>query len=513
MSEMLSVSLIHHGIHDTPEALRRCLARGNPRDATREFLGHAERWAEVEISAFTIHPDARCGTSEELFLRLLADAMVEAGASYKGTPLDAHYGEALWEMGFKITHEDRVIRVVELDYTPGEPEDESAGGEDDSVRAVVLVQAQLVPGIEGVTSFQSASWGGARRLDDEARGRRSSRKNARIHLVEADTWIQRRGGGLRRWEAGAWTRVTEEVPDSNLQDLLVDRHGDTWLAYKYGAAPGLYRLGEAGLEPVALIQKQAFAVEALLEARGSLWVGAEKGLFELQGGAVQRKLTTREGLAGNKVHALDVLPDGALVVGTAGGFSLLPIEGEPETVKKGLVDKTVNAVAVSPDGTLWLSGHKGTTARSPEGWLTKWSGERVSCLVALPDGSAFTAAYEDDRLYGPGGGDYERTRAFEPWESVAAATVDAEGVVWLVSWPGMLIRVAPGEVAEAFQVGNVAETGPGERVRVTDDAVWIVTEEGAHRLSRAALDEARANASDSAPIVGEGHLRPFSFRG
>ncbi|MCB9758271.1 MAG: hypothetical protein H6739_00385 [Alphaproteobacteria bacterium] len=511
MSDMLSASIVHHGTFDTPEALRRCLARGNNASSATDFLQRADRWAEFEISAFTTHPDGRCGSSEELLLRLLADAMVEAGATYQDTPLDRHYEGQLWDMSFKVDHETNILWLAELDYTPGEPVDESAGGEDDAVRAVVLCPAHLVPGVEGERSFTSASWGGALRLDDEGRSHRNQRKNCRVHLVQANTWFKRREG-LKTWDGAAWQLVTADVPDGTTADMAWDDAGDLYVATRWGAKAGLYRLTDEGMPYVEVIKKKTVNGEALLNTRGALWFGTDKGLFELVGGEVREKLTTRQGLAGNKVQALDLLPDGTMVVGTAGGFTLLPTEGEPETVKKGLQDKSVKTLGVSAGGTVCLAGYNGFTIRSPDGSLTKRSGAEVYDIVPLADGTTliasnveYTELIAEGRIYGA------MVRVFEAYDSVAGGCVDGEGVLWLVTWPGLILRIEAGQIADAFQLTNVVDVGAASAIHVHDGDVWIIAEEGIHRIPRAALDEARSRGADSREVVGEDHLKPFQL--
>ncbi len=98
-----------------------------------------------------------------------------------------------------------------------------------------------------------------------------------------------------------------------------------------------------------------YVVASAVDAAGHLWFGTWGGGVSRFDGSRWTTYTTREGLAGNVVHAVAVGPDGQIWFGTNGGVSRF--NGKTFTtltVKDGLLANAVYTVAVGGQGHKWF---------------------------------------------------------------------------------------------------------------------------------------------------------------
>jgi len=99
---------------------------------------------------------------------------------------------------------------------------------------------------------------------------------------------------------------------------------------------------------------------------GAAWIGTwGAGLSRFHKGQWQT-YTTRDGLGGNFVHALEVDPNGILWAATDGGVSYLK-GGKWTTIttRDGLLDDNVFSLLFQPDGTRWIGTWKGLSKVAP----------------------------------------------------------------------------------------------------------------------------------------------------
>nr|MBC8235884.1 GHKL domain-containing protein [bacterium] len=131
-----------------------------------------------------------------------------------------------------------------------------------------------------------------------------------------------------------------------------------------------------------------FAIESTPD--GAIWIGTHNGVSRYDGtvGAdskpVFTNFTSKDGLVHDSVLAIHVAPDGALWFGTYNGVSRY--DGKTFrnfTIKDGLVNNTVSSICSAPDGTIWF----GTGAVSNKG-------NGVSCY----DGNGFVNYTTEDGL-------------------------------------------------------------------------------------------------------------------
>lgn len=104
---------------------------------------------------------------------------------------------------------------------------------------------------------------------------------------------------------------------------------------------------------------QAPIVKIHVDTSGKIWIATYgKGLF-IREGAKLENISTDEGLPGNEIYAMAASKDGAIWIGTDGGFTKCTLsKGKPVlqtfTVKDGLSDEIVRCLAIDNLGKIWI---------------------------------------------------------------------------------------------------------------------------------------------------------------
>lgn len=140
----------------------------------------------------------------------------------------------------------------------------------------------------------------------------------------------------------------------HLTSMLQDRHGDLWLGTEN---QGLLRIGSHGIErlPSGLSLPGGRIVSLHQDAEGSIWVGANGGLYRLRE-TLFSSYTVQDGLSGDYVRT--VLEDrrGRLWVGSASGLDRMEADGRIAPVAlHNRVGKSpsVLSLAQDRDGNVW----------------------------------------------------------------------------------------------------------------------------------------------------------------
>nr|WP_238319428.1 ligand-binding sensor domain-containing diguanylate cyclase [Xanthomonas maliensis] len=251
------------------------------------------------------------------------------------------------------------------------------------------------------------------------------------------------GDSLYRLHDDQATRVYRLPGQGHFTALLQDRHGQLWLGSEN---QGLLRIGRHGIEqlPPGRALPTGRIVSLREDAEGSIWVGANGGLFRLRETLFSR-YSQRDGLSGDYSRALLEDRDGSLwIAGTGGLDRLLP-------------DGRIVAVPVATPSGRRLSVL--SLAQDRNGDL--WVGTYADGVFVLRDGRLVRHYGEADGL--PGG-------------HIRAIAIDADAVVWLATQRG-LVRVRDGRVEPL--------TGDGLPISVVtalaciDGALWIGSVDGA----------------------------------
>jgi ligand-binding sensor domain-containing protein/DNA-binding NarL/FixJ family response regulator len=166
--------------------------------------------------------------------------------------------------------------------------------------------------------------------------------------------------GLARWTGERWQTIgiAQGLESDAVTSLFQDREGSLWIGM-WGAgiarwpSPGQWTnwtTADGLPNPI---------VWAVRRQGSNLWVGTDRGLVRFDEGFAAKTWVQKNGLAGDRVKALAIAPDGAVwAASNPGGISRI----DPVTLairsygaSSGLTDDRVNAIHIGPDERLWAS--------------------------------------------------------------------------------------------------------------------------------------------------------------
>ena len=182
--------------------------------------------------------------------------------------------------------------------------------------------------------------------------------SAMVHDRDGRLWVATQDG-LAVWNGRAW-RV-HNLPDRQVSNflrcLVATADGSLWAGRQDG---GLARFQKDRWELVPPEQLGARRVDAVLEARGTLWAATPAGLLRQEGARWIRVLA-------QPCRSLDGL-DGRIWVGLERGLGTLAENGHLDLeAGRGLEHTAVNRVLSRQDGSLLAATEQG---------LFRWSGSR-----------------------------------------------------------------------------------------------------------------------------------------
>lgn len=325
--------------------------------------------------------------------------------------------------------------------------------------------------------------------------------------------------------------------------LFRDREGSLWA----GTAKGLVRIGPAG--KTSLMPREGDVVLAAAEDReGSLWLGtassgltvlrdrkfstltAQDGLTEeyvlalaqapnghvgvgTNGGGLNvfhdgkfQALTTTDGLSSNVVLAVATAANGDVWVGTPEGLDLLQ-QGKVAdtfTTADGLADDYIRSLHIDPYGALWIGTSHG---------LSRYANDTVTTWTTLDGlGSDLIGAMADDRggnlwIGTLGGLTLFRDGHFRNFTTkdglssnvITSLYADADGALWIGTNDAGLDRMKDGHIVAINspdlprRVLGILEDGRGY--------LWLSSNSGVYRVSRADLDRLADGAASPQPAV------------
>lgn len=258
-------------------------------------------------------------------------------------------------------------------------------------------------------------------------------------------WFGTLTAGAARLESGSWAYYSNEngfLPRNQVQDILVDRSGEVWLATE----DGLVRHDPAGdtwqtytAADGSLIQTNAVAVAEDLS--GNLWVGSSAGVSRLDASRTIWDHFPPDGSGATPDSVLAVAADsaGGVWFGTVGTVYRYR-DGQWDAFSSdnsGLRNDTFLTLAADRKGGMWIGGFftlthfDGLTWR----WQSKTSdGSLLNKVVALePDNCGnlwvATQASPSAALYRSDGTEYESV----PVIQFTDFAQDARGEIWFTT--------------------------------------------------------------------------------
>ncbi len=207
---------------------------------------------------------------------------------------------------------------------------------------------------------------------------------------QGSLWIGTRGGSLVRYRDGAFSRfdTSSGLPNGVIRCIYEDRSGRLWV----GTDAGVVRLEGDRFSVPPDLKAQPFAVMAITEADGALWLGTDvAGVLHVAPGGVE-KYTRKQGLSSDQVRALYTGRDGSLWIGTRAGLDHWTGGQLTHQAPPAAPWEAIGAIGEDRDGNLWVGTRGQGLARLTNGqWRTLrppdgLTGDVVLAFVRGPGG-------------------------------------------------------------------------------------------------------------------------------
>jgi len=299
-----------------------------------------------------------------------------------------------------------------------------------------------------------------------------------------DLWIGLRDRGIVRLHAGvlAGALTTHDgLPSDDIRTFFVARSGAVWI----GTFKGLvqWNAGQIARGPAAL---DGTAIHAIAEdARGDLWVGTDRGLAHIHGGAVDILDATH--LPASNVYSLLFDRDHNLWIGTIAGVARMTSDGKLQRLPQP--EAAIRALFEDADGNVWIGSETGLDRLRDGDVIPLGKSEGVT------DDAAFGVREDEagamwittaDGLFRIAPGEVTGTRLIGDHGRMYAVYSDTRGDVWVGSGDGGVGRLHDGKLTWLGQQR-------WERIRTfaeTAEGIWLGTDHGLFRLRSDRLEDA-----------------------
>ena len=285
--------------------------------------------------------------------------------------------------------------------------------------------------------------------------------------------------------------------------MLQDRNGDLWLGTEND---GIVRAGSHGIErmPPGQALPNGRIASLLEDAEGSIWAGANGGLFRLRE-AFFSSYTHRDGLSGDYVRAVLEDRDGALWIGGGGGLDRMERDGRIHSISlRGGNGKALSVLSLAqdPQGDLWVGSYADGVFRLRDGRLLQRYGTdeglasgHVRALVADGHGVVWAGTQR-------GLARLEAGRALLPADlpglpqGLITALASIDGALWIGSVEGA--SVLRGDRVEHLDLASLGGARSVFGFQKLGGDVWISTDRGLYRYRGGAL--ARVGLEQGMPV-------------
>ncbi|MCC8536434.1 diguanylate cyclase domain-containing protein [Xanthomonas axonopodis pv. poinsettiicola] len=310
------------------------------------------------------------------------------------------------------------------------------------------------------------------------------------------------GEGLYRLHDERAERVHRVPGQGHFTAMLQDRNGDLWLGSEN---QGLLRIGSHGVEylPAGRSLPTGRIVSLREDAEGSIWVGANGGLFRLRE-TLFSSYSQRDGLSGDYARAVLEDRDGSLwIAGTAGLDRMLPdgrIVQVPVATPSGR-RLSVLSLALDRRGDLWVGTYADGVFVLRDGQLLQHVGEAQGIpsghirAIAIDAQQAVWLATQRGVVKLVDGKRVPLAIAGLP-DGVITALASVDGALWIGSVDGAAV-LRDGRVQQL----DLERLGGARSVfgfQAIGDAVWISTDRGLYRVRGGTL--ARVGLEQGMPV-------------
>ncbi|MGH8051422.1 MAG: two-component regulator propeller domain-containing protein [Arenimonas sp.] len=284
---------------------------------------------------------------------------------------------------------------------------------------------------------------------------------------------------------------TPELQDGYITALCEDKTGTLWIGTSQGGLTSFrngrfHRISSAN----GLVGDRILALASA--ADGSLWVGGYGGISQIRDGRIVRTVTTNNGITGDPVVSLQIDRKDALWVSTLGG--LFRLDGA--SIKRfdsadGLHDSQVWRLYLDTKGMLWVRTANGGFQRFIDGKFVPWK------IEGLPAAEALRSIYEDrdgnlwvtttdSGLYRVDSRDGRLTQFTTKQgltdNHVLSIQEDRGGNLWIGTFSGGLNRLRDGSFTTYGKDEGLASDSVWSVIEDRSGDTWIGTESGLNRI-------------------------------
>ena len=331
--------------------------------------------------------------------------------------------------------------------------------------------------------------------------------------LNGSLWVGTIGGGINRLAGGKFSAYREKdgFASDDVWSIWQDRDENVWIGTGGG---GISRLQENALFESTGVRdglSGAMALPVMEDHQGVIWIGTNgAGVNRMENGRITW-LTTKDGLADNRVLSLSEGSDGAMWMGTGKGLNRLK-DGKITTYRErdGLPADIVSSALADKEGNLWF-GTRAGLARYKDGQFTTYTTKQGMSANVI------RCIYEDHehRLWiGTGGGGLNlfQDGRFQVFDSrkglsnnlVFAIREDRDGVLWVGTNGGGLNRFQDGKFSVITAQNGLLDDAI---FRILDDGagnLWMSSNRGVFRVGLDSLNAFAAHKADKVGIVAYG---------
>ena len=379
---------------------------------------------------------------------------------------------------------------------------------------------------EGLARFDGLTFTTFDKRNTEAMG---ASHDVRVLYEDAGgtLWIGTYGGGLVRYKDGHFVPVAlqEGLTGQYVSALVEGRDGKLWVGT---TDAGLFVFDHGRFQPVSYFNVN-FVRALAIDTEENLWVGADNGLYRIQGKEI-RRFTVADGLPDDFVMSLRVDTDGGVWVGTRQGLNYYK-DGQFQLAHVAEEGVAVRVIYQDQSGSLWFGLEQDGLVRNSAGRMSYYSAEdglsnnRVVSLLQDREGSLwigteggglnrlrngkFTnygrleglaadmayAVYEDQDgslWIGTDGGGLNRmqdgkmttytTRDGLPSNVVVSVFGDRPGRLWIGTLGGGLARLEDGVFSTYSTDQGLVSNGVFALATGADESLWVGTDAGLSHL-------------------------------
>lgn len=293
---------------------------------------------------------------------------------------------------------------------------------------------------------------------------------------------------LSRFEDGKFVTIGPGpgLPLTTVRNVREDRNGDLWVA-------GLNAVGTwSGERFTKAIESGTldgiFIGPMVVDRRGVLWFGGNRGLFARSPDGKVRRFSDRDGLPDTFVRALWEDRDGNLWVGTNAGVARFDGARFTSPLDGGAESDMVRCLFEDREGNLWVGSNSGLTRYRDAAFTVYGKSEGLPSeepnTIFQDRAGRIWAGFHDAGLaqLSPGGARFYTTRDGLPTNEIFSIRQGASGDLLIASRAGF-VRMRDGRFTTYVPPDELSRLTVFDALEDAGGVVWLATPGGLGRLS------------------------------